>query len=120
MPVFAVNQPIATTEPTISVDNKFTSGQHTFQLVVQNSAGIRSDPVTVTVAVGVSPRILTGARPSATAAKPSTQAAKGAAKPAEGIPAKAQPGEPGPPASEQVQQKPVQPPAKKGTRKKSS
>lgn len=72
MPVFAINQPITTKVPTVTVDNSFTAGSsHTFQLVVVNSAGIQSDPVQVTVQVAAvllaSPKIV---------APPVSQAAK--------------------------------------------
>lgn len=51
MALFAINQPIVTTVPTVTVDNKFAPGKHTFQLVVENKLGVQSDPVKVTMVV---------------------------------------------------------------------
>lgn len=51
MALFVINQPVKTTVPTVTVDNKFVPGRHRFQLVVENNRGVQSDPVTATVVV---------------------------------------------------------------------
>src|SRR5574338_627852 len=51
MASFAVGQPITTREPTIAVDPGLTLGQHRFQLVVVDSAGLRSAPAVAVVSV---------------------------------------------------------------------
>lgn len=41
---FAINQPITTREPSVTVDAGLTVGRHRFQLEVIDSAGNRSRP----------------------------------------------------------------------------
>ena len=51
MALFALNQPIQTSTPTVTVDNKLSPGVHTFQLVVVDDLGRKSDPASATVTV---------------------------------------------------------------------
>lgn len=51
MAVFTPNKPISTDTPTIEVEG-LQPGKHRFQLVVEDSAGLRSTPAIVVVAVG--------------------------------------------------------------------
>ena len=51
MTVFAVNQPVATREPVVTVDAGLPVGTHRFQLVVQDDGGRSSVPVLVDVKV---------------------------------------------------------------------
>ena len=49
---FALNQTIETAEPAITVDAGLPVGQHRFQLVVTDTAGIRSKPAVEVVDIG--------------------------------------------------------------------
>lgn len=55
MAVFVPGRPITTREPVISVDAGMTIGSHRFELVVVDSAGLRSRPdeAVVRIAAGV-------------------------------------------------------------------
>src|SRR5690242_19619765 len=84
MAIFAVNQPVSTTVATVTVDNRFTPGKHTFQLVVESNSGAQSDPVktTVVVAQGVPPPgMLAGPKISRPASKKTRRTGKRSADP---------------------------------------
>jgi hypothetical protein len=55
MPVFALNQPIDTDQPTVEVSidpsNVLAVGVHTFQLIVTDDSGNRSQPALVEIVV---------------------------------------------------------------------
>ena len=51
MPVFQTGQPIETDQPFIAVENRLPPGRHTFQLVVVDDGGNRSDPARAVVIV---------------------------------------------------------------------
>ena len=51
MATFTVDRPITTREPSIAVDAGLAVGEHRFQLVVVDSAGLRSAPALAVVSV---------------------------------------------------------------------
>lgn len=51
MATFTVDRPITTREPSIAVDAGLAVGQHRFQLVVVDGAGLRSAPAVAVVSV---------------------------------------------------------------------
>ncbi|HMC26961.1 MAG: hypothetical protein DMG54_17375 [Acidobacteria bacterium] len=121
MAVFAVNQPITTTVPTVTVENKLTAGPHHFQLVVENSAGVQSDPMKVTVVVsqGILPiaGAVKGKAPARATKKPTKSAVlKDATAPL----AKAPPQVAAPAKENPAKEKSAKTPAKKRARKKTS
>ena len=121
MAIFAVNQPITTTVPMVTVENKLTAGRHHFQLVVENSAGVQSDPMKVTVVVspGILPiaRAMKGKAPARAAKKPT----KSAVLPDATAPLAKEPPQVAAPAKEEpAREKSAKTPAKKRARKKTS
>ena len=51
MPVFEQDKPQDTDKPAIDVENKLKAGVYRFQLIVEDSDGLQSDPVFTTVTV---------------------------------------------------------------------
>jgi len=121
MPVFEINKPITTGVPTVTVENKFVAGKHRFQLVVENNAGVLSDPFTVTVVIGqgILPLGLRskGMAPGRAAKKPPKSAALPLAADQTAI---APPQIAAPTTEKAPKEKSAKTPAKKRARKKSS
>jgi hypothetical protein len=51
MPVFEVDKAVASTKPTVTVENRLPAGRFRFQLVCIDDAGNASEPAQITVTV---------------------------------------------------------------------